>query len=182
MKNCAQLVLILATLLMVLQAWASSEATVKAEQLSQVFKAPGTYKSPSANCPISLTISDKGGFTQLLLQSKSQDNKVVSDVTGVAYISNERLVYTTSPIYGTPGVFLYDCVSKKIRRIVGPKKTDKAYPQGSDYFELYGIEKKKIYFYYSPDVDQINFDNFRTKEFLFEVLANGSVLKKVLTR
>lgn len=181
MKNRTQLALFLATLFMALQTWASSEATVKIEQLSQVFKALGTYKSPSAKCPISLTISDKGGFTQLQLQSKSQDKKVVNDVTGVAYISNERLVYTTSPIYGTPGVFIYDCVSKNIRRIVGPKKIDKAYPQGADYFELYGIEKNKIYFYYSSDVDQINFDSFRTREFLFEVLVNGSALKKVST-
>lgn len=180
MKNCAQLVLILSTLLMALRAWASSEATVKTEQLSQMFRAPGTYNSPNAQCPISLIISDKGGFTQLLLQSKSRDKRVVDDVTGVAYISNNRLVYTAGPIYGTPGVFIYDCVSKNIRRIVGPKKVDKAYPQGADYFELYDVENK-IYFYYSPDVDQINFDNFRTKELLFEVRVNGSAFKKVST-
>lgn len=181
MKKLTQLVLILAMLLTGLHAWAMSATTVKTGQISRVIKAPGTYKSPGAKCPIILTISDTGGFTQLQLRSKSHQYKVVNDVTGATYFSDEFLVYTTSPIYGSPGVFIYDCASKSIRRVVGPKIFDKAYPQGSDYFELYGLEGRKIYFYYSPDVDQTDFDNFRTKEFLFEVLIDGSALKRVRT-
>lgn len=165
-----------------LHAWAMSATTVKTGQISRVIKAPGTYKSPGAKCPVILTISDSGGFTQLQLRSKSNQYKVVNDVTGATYFSDEFLVYTTSPIYGSPGVFIYDCASKSIRRVVGPKIFDKAYPQGSDYFELYGLEGRKIYFYYSPDVDQTDFDNFRTKEFLFEVLIDGSALKRVRTQ
>lgn len=181
MKKLTHLALVLAMLLMGIHAWASSMTAAKTGQLSRVIKAPGTYKSPGATCPISLTISNEGGFTKLQLQSKSHQHKVVNDVTGAAYFSDELLVYTTSPIYGSPGVFLYDCLSKSIRRVVGPKIFDEAYPQGSDYFELQGLEGHKIYFYYSPDVDQTNFDNFRTKEFLFEVLIDGSALKRVLT-
>lgn len=173
MKKLTHLILSLAMPLIGMHACASEIG-----QISRVIKAPGTYKSTGAKCPISLTISEEGGFTQLQLRSKSHQNKVVNDVTGVAYFSDESLIYTVSPIYGRPGVFVYDCVSKSIRRVVGPKIFDKSYPQGSDYFELHGLEGRKIYFYYSPDVDQTDFDNFRTKEFLFEVLIDGSSLKK----
>jgi hypothetical protein len=178
MKKFPRLVSVLATLLMGFHTWASSATTVKTGQISRVIKTPGTYKSPGAKCPISLSVSDEGGFTQLQLRSKSHQHKVVNDVTGAAYFSDESLVYTASPIYGSPGVFVYDCASKSIIQVVKPKIFDKAYPQGSDYFELYGLEGRKIYFYYSPDVDQTDFDKFRTKEFLFEVLINGSSLKK----
>ena len=182
MKNLVQLAMIFGTLFMFHQAWAAPAATIKTSQLSEVFKAPGSYSSPAAKCPISLTISDQGGFTQLVLRSRSGRNKTVSDVTGVIYISGDRLVYTTSPIYGMPGVFLYNCLSKNIKRIVGPKKIDKAYPRGSDYFELHDVEGQKIYFYYAPDVDQIDFSHFRTKEFLFEVLINGASFEKASVR
>lgn len=181
MKNCAQLGLLLLAFVMTLHAGNSSADKVETVQLSQVFKNLGAYNSPGGQCPIYLTTSEKGGFTQLQFQSKSSGKKLVNDVTGVAYISNEILVYTTSPIYGTPGIFIYDCLSENTKQIVGPTKIDKAYPQGSGYFELYGIKREKIYFYYSPDVDQIDFNSFRNGDFLFEVLVNGSAFKKVST-
>lgn len=81
-----------------------------------------------------------------------------------AYISGERHVFTTSPIYGHPGIFILNCKSGNVAQIVKPKNIDKSYPYGADYFELSKIEKGKVFFYYSANVDQTDFNSFRSKK------------------
>ncbi|MGB9149307.1 MAG: hypothetical protein WCB36_03590, partial [Burkholderiales bacterium] len=53
--------------------------------------------------------------------------------------------------------------------VIGPQKINKFYPHGADYFELYGIESKKIVFYYSNDIEKTDFNQFRTSNALREV-------------
>src|SRR5262249_37122570 len=97
-----------------------------------------------------------------------------------AWASDNALVYSVSPIYGTPGIFMFDCASKETRRLVGPVTVDKAYPQGADYFELKKLspEKKLVYFYYAPDVDAVDFTQFRTDRNLFQVSIDGTEFQK----
>jgi hypothetical protein len=159
-------------ILTAVHAWASDAGMVKPVHLAQVFTAPGIYDTPSHTCPLSLNISEMGGFKQLLLHTKLKSDKKVNDVTGLAYLSNNQLVYSVSPVYGIPGVYIYNCNSKTMKRISGPRKIDKAYPLGAEYFELYKVEKKKIFFFYGSDVDQIDFEKFRSEKFLRHVTIN----------
>ncbi len=146
----------------------------------QVVKKPGVYNSPGGSCQVSLSISEFGGYLNLTVDSGNA--QVVRDVTGVAWATENVLVYTVSPIYGQPGVYLFDCVSRQTTRIVAPSFFTKAYPNGSDYFELQGFapdSRDTVYFYYAPDVDSIDFNRFRTIDFLFQVRLDGQDFKKV---
>jgi hypothetical protein len=117
-----------------------------------------------------------GGYKVLQLRDSVQ----VPDVSGLSWIDPHTLVYSVSPIYGRPGIYVYDCIDKRIRRIVAPTNTDSRYPDGTDYFELKDIRKGGvIYFYYAPDVDQVDFRTFRSRRFVYRVWADGSGMRKV---
>jgi hypothetical protein len=105
----------------------------------------------------------------------------VEDVTGMAWLAGHTLVYTTSPIYGIPGLFTYSCDSMKAKRIVAPRTKTKAYPDGEDYFELQGTSTKgptTVFFYYAPNVNSVDFNVLRTPTFLYEVRLDGSEFRK----
>lgn len=138
------------------------------------------YQIQKGRCRISLEMSDMGGFQILNLPSKAKRKIKVDDVTGIAYRTNDSLVFTVSPIYGSPGVYIYDCVLNQKRRIVNPRTIDKAYPDGADYFELQDLRENKIYFYYAPAVDSTDFARFRSMNFLYEVNIDGSGFRKAL--
>ncbi len=147
-------------------------------QRNEVINQVGSYESFGGKCPIVLITSKIGGFIQLIPSVQGDEKHIVDDITGVGYLSDSLLVYTVSPVYGDPGVYLYDCISKSTNRIVNPRTLNKAYPNGSDYFELYGWRENRILFYYAPDVDSIDFSSFRTHAFLYEVQLDGSQFKQ----
>jgi hypothetical protein len=148
-----------------------------------IVKKAGFYHSPSGNCEASLRIAEMGGFLCLDIRKKpyqgeEKDKKEICDITGMLWIANDILVYTVSPIYGKPGLFLYDCASHQIKQILRPKTKANAYRDGADFFELYGFSRDKIYFYYAPNVEAIDFSRFRTEEFLYQVNMDGSGFRK----
>lgn len=143
-----------------------------------ILDAGAVYETQKGRCTVSLQISDMGGHVLLALPSKVHQKQVIKDVTGVTYRSNDSLVFAVSPIYGKPGVSLYDCVSQRKKQIVKPRTINKAYPDGADYFELQDVRDSKIYFYYAPDVDSTDFTKFRSQEFLYEVNVDGSGFRK----
>lgn len=149
-----------------------------------IVKYPGIFPSPNGKCEASLETNKMGGFLTLYVSSKSDKRNIqtTNDITGLVWISDDKLVYTVSPIYGRPGIFLFNCVSKKKKRILGPKTINKSYPAGADFFELEGFSSKAnnvILFYYASDVDLVDFSKFRSKEFLYQVDLNGKGFKKV---
>jgi len=105
---------------------------------------------------------------------------MVKDVTGIAWAGAKELVYSTSPVYGDPGLYLYDCESNRSKRILGPRTRDKAYPKGADHFELRGVSNANsvLLFYYQPDVDSIDFNEFRTPGNLYQVQLDGKRFEK----
>jgi hypothetical protein len=113
-----------------------------------------------------------GGYSILSLGSKNVDT--IHDVTGIAWATPNMLVYSVSPIYGKPGIYIYDCIGQASRQIVAPKNMNNAYPDGADYFELYGMDGSKILFYYTNDVDSLDFSEFRNRSLLFGVNLDGS--------
>jgi len=155
-------------------------SSATAVPLRQVIKQHGAYKSVPEGCQIVLEISEMGGYLKLTINPPS--THLFKDITGIAWISPDVLLFTVSPIYGKPGVFLFNCVSKQIRRIVGPRTTNTGYPSGADFFELQGFSKnndQEFYFYYAPDVDAIDFSRHRTKDFLFQSRIDGTGFEKV---
>jgi hypothetical protein len=144
-----------------------------------VIKQAGKFSSPNGTCLASLEARDQGGF--LVLTFPSGSNYKVLDVTGIAWASDKVLIYSASPLYGLPGIYLYSCGSRKIKRLVAPRTVNNAYPDGADYFELQRISLTTptvIYFYYAPDVDKEEFKNFRSASHLFEVHLDGTGFKK----
>ena len=166
-------------LLMNCRSWASAVTALPEEHQSGKIGLPGSYQSKSGKCPITIVVSAEGGFKQLLLESDLSKNEIVNDITSAIYFSNELLVFSTSPLYVNPGIFVYDCSLKNIKRIVAPQKPNKAYPQGADFFELKSIEDDTIYYYHTTDVDKTDFNILRTNKYLFQVFIDGSSLKKV---
>jgi len=151
--------------------------------MGHVVKREGVYASPNGKCEASLTINELGGFLSLTIRRKGdeRDSCLVDDITGIVWISENELIYTVSPIYGQPGVFLYDCNLFETKRIVGPRTINTAYPDGADYFELQSFSPDssgRILFYYSPDVDLVDFGEFRKPNFLYQVCLDGTRFRK----
>lgn len=103
----------------------------------------------------------------------------VKDVTGVAFAGDAKVVYTVSPVYGKPGVFLFDCASRRLVTLVRPRFFNHAYPDGTDYFELSKASGNDIYFYYAPDVDSADFAALRTEAHLYRVDLQGSDMRRI---
>lgn len=162
--------------------WARSAA--RAARLP-VIDTAGEYTSPGGACHVTLEVAGMGGFLVLTSGEGRSEGMKVKDVTGIAWVNAHLLVYTVSPIYGVPGVYIYDCGSKKTKRIVAPKTLNKAYPDGADFFQLEGIvsgRRARAYFYYAADVDKIDFANFRTPPFLFQVCLDGKGFRPAAAR
>ncbi len=144
-----------------------------------VARQPGFYLSPNGQCKALLEVSERGGFLNLSIKSTSDGASDVSrDISGITWISRNELVYTVGPIYGRPGIFLFNCDLMQTKQILGAKTIKKGYPSGADYFELQGFSSNKIYFYYSPDVDLVDFNRFRDESFLYQINLDGTELGK----
>lgn len=164
-----------------------SSSVCHAQQLIQLphdihsaLSRPGSLQSPNGRCKAKLQTSAEGGFLLLSVTSPTERSAEVSDVTGIAWVSSEMLVYTVSPIYGKPGLFLLDCNSMQSKRVIGPRSIGAAYPDGADYFELTGISGssgKMVFYYYGPDVDLTDFRVFRTTKNLC-LVDIGDLLQK----
>lgn len=178
MKTNYYSTLILCIFLINYTAWVFAVTDLSEEYQSEKIDLPGSYYSKRGKCPITIVVNAEGGFKQLLLESDLSKNEIVNDVTSAAYFSDELLVFSTSPLYGDPGIFVYDCSLKNIKRIVAPQVLNEAYPQGADFFELKGIEGHIVYYYHATDVDKTNFNIFRTNKYLFQVFIDGSSLNK----
>jgi hypothetical protein len=147
---------------------------------NEVVRRPGEFASPDGKCRAALKISSSMGEF-LVLTFDKQPNDEVDDITGMMWVSGDTLVYTTSPIYGIPGVWVYSCGSNRTTRIVKPRTFSKAYPDGADYFRLKAVSMAApatVYFYYLPDVDVLDEKGIESPNFLFRVRLNGTGFSK----
>lgn len=143
----------------------------------------GHYVSPDGTCHATLKIASMGGFLVLTAGGGATRKLRVDDVTGMAWVDGHTLVYTTSSIYGIPGLYIYGCGSTKGRRIVAPRTVTTAYPDGADFFELKRVSSETpvtVYFYYTPDVEKTDFAKFRTPAFLFQVHLDGTDFRRAV--
>jgi len=135
----------------------------------------GSFLSPKGGCKASLEIKD-GGFLGLTIVSKSDGRRsdTIDEVTGIIWISENKLLYSVGSIYGIPGIFVFDCKTMKKERVLGPRN-----PHGTDYIKLKEFSEGTVYFYYSPDVELMDYDEFRTKKYLYQINLDGTGFKKV---
>lgn len=148
--------------------------------LRHIVKGPGKYTPSEGLCLVSLEIHSMGG--DLALSVPSERLKPIRDITGVAWVAKTLLIFSVGPIYGKPGIYTLDCNSSQATRIVAPKTFSKAYPDGSDYFELEGFsetDSNVVRFYYTSDVDSVDARRLRGNEFLYQTAIDGTDLKKV---
>lgn len=150
----------------------SSFAFIACSMATTALKEQGSYPSPGKMCIAELTVSTQGGFLQLSVQSFS--GKLVhmaDDVTGFLWLNEKSLVFSSSPIYGKPGIFEVTCVHEQpsLRMLAGPKNINLSYPHGADYFELKEINGRSLHFFYGTDVDCIDFNEFRTEKYLHSI-------------
>ncbi len=139
----------------------------------------GTYITPGGGYS-ALLEHGEGDISVLTIVSKSDGrrSKSIDDVSGIVWISDSKLLYSVSSIYGIPGIFIFDCKKMKTKRVLGPKTFYKGKPYGADYIELKEFVEGKIYFYYSPDVELTDFYEFRTKKYLYQINLDGTGFKR----
>lgn len=136
---------------------------------STALKEQGSYPSPDRICTAVLEVSPQGGFLQLSVQTSTDHLvHVADDVTGLLWINEKVLVFSSSPIYGEPGIFEVTCDGERANQnvLVHPISINPDYPNGADYFELKEIKGRNLHFYYGADVDNIDFNEFRTEKYL----------------
>lgn len=150
-----------------------SFALIACSMATTALKEQGSYPSPGKACGAVLKVSPQGGFLQLSVQtSTGKLAHIADDVTGFLWVNEKYLVFSSSPIYGKPGVFEVTCDSEHpiLKMLVGPKNINSAYPDGADYFELKEMKGRSLQFFYGDDVDSIDFNEFRTEKYLRSVL------------
>ncbi|UCZ57639.1 hypothetical protein LGV61_05010 [Desulfurispirillum indicum] len=131
---------------------------------SFVFQEEGRYISPKEICVVQLKISPKGGFSQLFIEDHVGGLVHVADnVTGFLWLDGGSLIFSSSPIYGKPGIFELICSYDDLTLItlMASENIYSAYPDGADYFELKEVVDGKLWFYYGADVEVIDFNDFR---------------------
>lgn len=139
----------------------------------------GSHSGSLGSCKIDVEISARGGYRVMSSISKSDKKQEIRDVNSYAATSHGSVVYSVGAIYGVPGIYLLNCASGVVQRLVGPRKIDKAYPKGADYFELLGVKGGVIYFYYAPDVDTVDVQAIKSQNNLYETDFCGRSFKKV---
>jgi len=150
-----------------------SFAVIACSMATTVLKKQGSYPSSGKICTAVLKASPHGGFLQLFIQTGTgKPVHMADDVTGFLWVDENSLVFSTSPIYGKPGVFEVACDHERpsLKMLVGPKNINPAYPDGADYFELKEIKGRSLRFFYGADVDSIDFNEFRTEKYLRSVV------------
>ena len=151
----------------------SSFAVIACSMATTALKEQGSYPSPGQRCIAVLKVSPQGVFLKLSVQlSTGKLVHMADDITGFLWANEKSLVFSSSPIYGKPGVFEVICDRDRLtlEMLVGPKNINSAYPDGADYFELKKIKDRSLQFFYGADVDSIDFNAFRTKKYLHSVV------------
>ena len=148
-------------------------------RIDTLMKEYGLYRFADSDYVVELSINGMGGYLDLSVKNKKDGSvilKNIADVSGASWIASDILVVTTSPIYGKPGLFQFSADTKRLVQLLKPEHRTAGYSDGTDYFELQRTEstEKKIYYYYGQDVDEIDFNNFRSPKHLRCIALDGS--------
>lgn len=83
------------------------------------------------------------------------NERLLAEARGVREMAwiGETLVFAASPASGRPGIYVWDCGSVAVRRVVGPLRSSIAHPGGTDFYQLVEIDGDVLYYEHAPDVD-----------------------------
>ena len=125
----------------------------------------GSFYSPEHIFKANVTVDSMGGFRELEVYKDGSQLSKFRDVNAFIWIGNDKILYSVSPIYGKPGIYLFNCSTKKNEIILKPSTLNSEYPNGADYFELvgYSSSSNEFTYFYAPDVDLVEFETFREK-------------------
>jgi hypothetical protein len=126
----------------------------------------GSYFSPDKSFQAEITIANLGGFHILEIIKDGKVIHRIDDINAMVWIDDNKVLYSVSPIYGNPGIFIFDCKEITESVLVSPVNLTFAYPNGTDYFELveYSHLTKAFFYYYASDVNSVDFSTFRKSE------------------
>ena len=147
-------------------------------------KPPKSLKSPNGMY-VAILKTVEGEAQRLFVRTSPTKilDPGINDVTGIQWLPDgNTLIVTVSPIYGKPGIYTWNVRDNIIRQILKPKTFDKFYPDGKDFFEMISLSEDgdKLFFFYSPDVDNTDFRKFRSKDNLYIINVDGTGLRKVI--
>ncbi|MFZ1082853.1 MAG: hypothetical protein WAO19_13120 [Candidatus Kryptoniota bacterium] len=112
------------------------------------------------------------------------DTALSTDVSALAVIDSSIIAYSGSPIYGIPGLFLFDFGEKKTRCIAPPLYFKEGFPDGTDYFEIdrVDLKNKEILFWHLKELDNVDFSTDWKSGHEYKIKFDGTGLIKVQDR
>jgi len=108
--------------------------------------------SSSRECYAKVLEAPQGGTLRARLYG---GERLIAEARGVREMAwiGEALVFAASPASGKPGIYVWDCGSVAVRRVVGPLRSSIAHPGGTDFYQLVEIDGDVLYYEHAPDVD-----------------------------
>jgi hypothetical protein len=132
------------------------ELTLVAANLATVepIKELGMRSSPNHQFKVILRQNSMGGGTDLFVMKEDEPIFYAGDVSGYFWVDG-ILVYSSLPLYGKAGIYMYDPVMEMRSSLVDGK--------GNEYFELksYSSDTNKVAYYYSNDITQVDIAKLR---------------------
>src|SRR6266487_563318 len=149
--------IILSLLYALISAPIAVSASVRTIPLNTIVTTCGTYRISGGTCSLSLAPSWLSEAKVLRLHASDRDS--VTDVTAVVWVSKSTIVYSVSPIYGDPGIYIRRCDGGRPRRVAGNRKRGAGRAQSNAYYALTKIRKgtasglARVEYWFKSDVD-----------------------------
>jgi len=124
----------------------------------------GMRSSPNHQFKVILRQDSMGGGTDLFVMKGDEPIFNAGDVTGYFWVDG-ILVYSSLPLYGKAGIYMYDPTMEMRSSLVNGKE--------NEYFELksYSSDTNKVAYYYSDDIRQVD---------IAKLKASNSAVREVL--
>ncbi len=108
------------------------------------------------------------------------DTALAPDIVNVAVITPSIIAYSGSPVYGVPGIFLFDFDKRMTKCIVPPSNFKEEFPDGTDYFEIDRVDLKseEILFWHLKDLDNVDFSGDWRSGHEYRIKFDGTRLTK----
>lgn len=136
-------------------------------------------KTEGGRCAARVRKTDTAGVLELSIQKRGARarSKSYRSVTGLAWVTPDELVFTTGSYDGTPGVFAYNCEKNRARVVMEPPLRD------DGEFVLQSVEYgpvPRVLFYFGLSLEKgvVDWKNFRTPAYLFQINLDGSGFQK----
>ena len=129
------------------------------------YSVPDSLRSPNGTLLARVSTAE-AGLRRLDIMNRRQGQVVLTiteDVANLLWLPDDRgLVYAVGPVYGVPGIYLFDARMGTTRRVVAARSTsDAGYPDGADLFVLCSVEhmgsgKVALEYLWFPHIDSVD--------------------------